>query len=267
MAPFRFNPFTGTFDVVNAAGGSGDITSVGDVSSGAAFDGTQGTTLTFNNAGGDMTLAYDGSVMASSKDVTVPDEAYGSGWNGSLEVPTKNAVYDKIETITKSPREFWWTASALEPLEAADSIPPISKFTGTNIDILVCSFDDSTDEGRKVSFKVPSDVGTGNVTYRVVWFSRTATTGNVIWDARSTATGAEGESWDGSITTDSAAADAVQGTTNQMTVTTWTETVSNLGWAANDVITVMLYRDANNASDTLVGDAEVVGFGIEIPRA
>lgn len=33
-------------------------------------------------------------------DVTVPDEAYGAGWNGSLEVPTKNALYDKIESIT-----------------------------------------------------------------------------------------------------------------------------------------------------------------------
>jgi hypothetical protein len=32
-------------------------------------------------------------------DISVPDEAYGPGWNGSLEVPTKNALYDKIETI------------------------------------------------------------------------------------------------------------------------------------------------------------------------
>jgi hypothetical protein len=32
-------------------------------------------------------------------DVSVPDEAYGVGWDGSVEVPTKNAVYDKIETI------------------------------------------------------------------------------------------------------------------------------------------------------------------------
>lgn len=34
-----------------------------------------------------------------SGDVIVPDEAYGAGWNGSLEVPTKNALYDKIETL------------------------------------------------------------------------------------------------------------------------------------------------------------------------
>lgn len=30
-------------------------------------------------------------------DVQVPDEAYAVGWNGSTEVPTKNAVYDKIQ--------------------------------------------------------------------------------------------------------------------------------------------------------------------------
>jgi len=35
-----------------------------------------------------------------SHDVSVQDEAYGVGWDGSLEVPTKNAVYDKIQTIT-----------------------------------------------------------------------------------------------------------------------------------------------------------------------
>jgi len=33
-------------------------------------------------------------------DISVPDEAYGAGWNGSVEVPTKNAVYDKIQTLT-----------------------------------------------------------------------------------------------------------------------------------------------------------------------
>lgn len=37
--------------------------------------------------------------VSASGDISVPDEAYGSGWNGSTEVPTKNALYDKIETI------------------------------------------------------------------------------------------------------------------------------------------------------------------------
>jgi hypothetical protein len=31
--------------------------------------------------------------------VSVPDDPYAVGWNGSTEVPTKNAVYDKIEAM------------------------------------------------------------------------------------------------------------------------------------------------------------------------
>lgn len=50
--------------------------------------------LTLSNIGGSVT---DSQVPNT---ITVDDEAYGAGWNGSLEVPTKNAVYDKIETIS-----------------------------------------------------------------------------------------------------------------------------------------------------------------------
>ena len=48
---------------------------------------------------GDETIA---GVKTFSSDPLIPDEAYGAGWNGSLEPPTKNAVYDKIETISAS---------------------------------------------------------------------------------------------------------------------------------------------------------------------
>lgn len=37
-----------------------------------------------------------------SGDITVPAEVYGVSWDGSNEVPTKNDLYDKIETITGS---------------------------------------------------------------------------------------------------------------------------------------------------------------------
>lgn len=45
---------------------------------------------------GDETIA---GVKTFSSDPLIPDEAYGSGWNGVLEPPTKNAVYDKIQTL------------------------------------------------------------------------------------------------------------------------------------------------------------------------
>lgn len=45
---------------------------------------------------GDETIA---GVKTFSSDPIIPDEAYGAGWNGSLEPATKNAIYDKIETL------------------------------------------------------------------------------------------------------------------------------------------------------------------------
>ncbi len=49
------------------------------------------------NDTGNETIA---GIKTFTDDPLIPDEAYGAGWNGSLEPPTKNAVYDKIETMT-----------------------------------------------------------------------------------------------------------------------------------------------------------------------
>lgn len=48
------------------------------------------------NDTGDETIA---GVKTFSSDPIIPDEAYGVGWNGVLEPATKNAIYDKIETL------------------------------------------------------------------------------------------------------------------------------------------------------------------------
>ncbi len=48
---------------------------------------------------GNETIA---GIKTFSSDPLIPDEVYGAGWNGKLEPPTKNAVYDKIETIASS---------------------------------------------------------------------------------------------------------------------------------------------------------------------
>lgn len=42
---------------------------------------------------GDTTIA---GVKTFSSDPLIPDEAYGAGWDGSLEPPTKNALYDNF---------------------------------------------------------------------------------------------------------------------------------------------------------------------------
>ncbi len=63
------------------AGGAGDITAVGDCTTGACFDGTSGTTLTFNNAGGDKTLVFDGSNFTFNDGLIVDTLDTGQGAN------------------------------------------------------------------------------------------------------------------------------------------------------------------------------------------
>lgn len=79
-----------------AAAGSGDITSIGDVSSGAAFDGTQGTTLTFNNVGGDATISYDGNQFATSTNIAA------TGTISSTGLTASRAVYSDANKILSS---------------------------------------------------------------------------------------------------------------------------------------------------------------------
>lgn len=61
------------------------------------------TQVQFNDAGafgGDAGLTYNKTTNAlTAGNVLVDDEVYGAGWNTSLEVPTKNAVYDKVESV------------------------------------------------------------------------------------------------------------------------------------------------------------------------
>lgn len=171
-------------------------------------------------------------------------------------------------TDTNAVAEICFTAAAMLPLDAADSIPPLTTTAGTNVDIITASYDDGTDECRQVHLKVPSDVqGGSTITFRNVWHSATATTGDVIWDTRYQSTGAEGETWDAALTTKAATADTAQGTVKLRTVTTVTETLVNLGWAANDDVYIQVCRDANAAGDTLVGDAQLQMYCVEIPRA
>ena len=42
-----------------------------------------------------------GNIVATGT-ITLADEVYAAAWNGKLEAPTKNAVYDKIQTLAST---------------------------------------------------------------------------------------------------------------------------------------------------------------------
>jgi hypothetical protein len=89
----KFLTTNGTDASWGTPAGAGDVAKVGTPVNNQVGVWTGDGTLEGTND-----LTFDGTTF-DAPNVTVDDEAYGVGWNGSLEVPTKNALYDKIETL------------------------------------------------------------------------------------------------------------------------------------------------------------------------
>jgi len=108
----RINEGASDTITMNSGGGDVDVQIRGDTDSVNFFSnagtdrigiGTQtpSTKLDVLGTFNASAAATFGSTGAFTGDVTVSDEAYdATNWNGSFEVPTKNAVRDKIETLT-----------------------------------------------------------------------------------------------------------------------------------------------------------------------
>lgn len=76
--------------------GSGDVSKVG-----TPVNNQIGVWTGDGTIEGDGNLTWSGTVLGVTGDVTVTDEVYdATAWNGSLEVPTKNALRDKIESMS-----------------------------------------------------------------------------------------------------------------------------------------------------------------------
>jgi hypothetical protein len=87
------------------------------------------------NLTGNQTVA---GTKTFSADVIVPDEAYdATAWNGSLEVPTKNAVRDKIESLVVGSSDSFKTiaVSGQSDVVADSSTDTLTLIAGTNVTI------------------------------------------------------------------------------------------------------------------------------------
>jgi hypothetical protein len=111
---------------------------------------------------GDQILQVTGGGIFT-QDVTVPTEVYGSGWNGSNEVPTKDAVYDKVESmIYRSANTV--LGIAYEDGEWGGSGPSVTLPTGT-YSFEAFLFVDNTTGGGK--YRMGGTATTSFVTYNI----------------------------------------------------------------------------------------------------
>lgn len=97
------------------------------------FEGGVSTKKLWFGGNNGFNFSWDGSaLMTASADIAVPDEAYGVSWNGSLEVPTKNAIYDQLETFDDTERIYLTLGNGVDEIVVGTTAysSPVS-FAGT----------------------------------------------------------------------------------------------------------------------------------------
>lgn len=160
--------------------------------------------------------------------------------------------------------EYCFPVASLEAVETAFAT---LEQIGTNVKRIVAAFDDTTEEFRNGEFTVPGNIDTaGTVTLRAYVKAKTAAASkNVALTFGHDNQNDSGPSDAASPYTDEDSGDkAIDATQDDYTEITWTETVANLGWAANDIVRFRVSRYDASAND-LSGDMYWFTFTIEIP--
>lgn len=129
---------------------------------------------------------------------------------------------------------------------------------------LVAAFDAATDEHLWWYFRVPQDYASGGAV-KISWMTNSASANNVVWGSRIGAITAA----DADTPVEHAAAAASTTTTagnatEARRLIDTSITLANLdSVAAGDLAFIVIYRDADNGSDTLAADAELITAAFE----
>jgi hypothetical protein len=296
----KFNPLTGNFDFTGSGGGGGGSAFfAGEVATYAdlPLDGTaaldsrwlvrsnSGTWpfSSYKQAGVYVRKAIVGSsrdndyqltdttffdVMSDNKFLVFDnsDATKGLAFDVGTNVPTSSTVTLTVPASSGTialTSQLGGGTKTYAVFTAEHNQPPATAFAtlDTRNSIAVLDFDDTTDESAVFVGIIPEAASLGSgLKIRLHWMATTATSGNVVWDVslERMTTDLDSDSFD---TIASGAPAAANGTSGILTVTEITLTTID-SVTAGDGYRLKVTRDANNASDTMTGDAELVAVEI-----
>ena len=287
----KFNPFTGTLDQTGSGGGGASYID-GEVQNFSALPETIGTpavdsaylvrepegtwllgrkpagiyirTANTGTRADDWTYAgafpdvfndanfllYDNA--DSTKNLQFQLSGLTTGTTRTLTVPDASGTIALTSDITGGGTKTYAVFTA------TDNQPPATAYAtlDTRNSIAVLDFDDATDESAVFVSIIPEAASLGSgLKIRLHWMATTATSGDVVWDVslERMTTDLDSDSFD-TIASGTAAA---SGTSGILTVTEITLTTID-SVTAGDGYRLKITRDADNGSDSMSGDAELV---------
>lgn len=153
----------------------------------------------------------------------------------------------------------WFTPHGARFL--ASTFPQLKSIAGTNFPVVGLYYDAAADEAAFWPW-VATNYGSGNLTCTIYWYADTASSGDTVWGAAisaiTTNTDTQDVETDG-LATENTATDTHLGTTGQR-LHNIDVTISNLdSIASGDFIHLRVRRVGSSGSDTMTGDAALVG--------
>jgi len=146
--------------------------------------------------------------------------------------------------------------------------PPSSAYATLDLRNLhpVLDFDDTTEEAAVFAGVLPRHYAGGGITVYLHYAMSSATSGNVVWTAaiERVGDGQQDIDSDGFAAAQSSGAVAVPGTSGHVDICTiaFTDGAQMDSLAVGEGFRLKIARDADNASDTATGDAELVAIEV-----
>lgn len=229
-------------------------------------------------AGGDIGAGLATTPSANDNDTSIATTAYVQSELSAYASDTKtntNTTYDTEGTgnvFTSSHKVFLPAAgcqntSASSFWDLPTTTPAVAAcVTGTNTQKGVLDFADTSGGfSAQTTLALPGDFA-GTIDARIYW-TTTATSGNVEWSLSTICTATDAtETDDPAFNTASAVVTAAPGVASRVQTSAITS-VTITGCAANEVLHVRLFRDGNDAQDTLSATVRFIGLEFTLRRA
>ena len=267
------------FKNINAA--SGKVTVVNDVANNEVDIDVAESALTLDNLGGTLGIAKGGTgqtAQTAAFDALAPSTTKGDLTVHNATDNIREPVGTNGQVLTADSAQasgVKWAAAAggtavkhLQNWDANDALFPAAApaAAASRNEHALLAFDDTTDENVVFAGTIPEYMpASANVQLIIHWVAASATTGNVKWNAQVERLAAAGQDIDAD---GFAAAQTVTTGTNATSgiITKTTITFTNAqadAIAAGDALRVKVTRDADDAGDTMTGDAQVLRIVLE----
>lgn len=226
----------------------------------AADDGTNPNILTINTG---ITNVVDDTTPQLGGDLDVNGNDIVSVSNGNINIAPNGTGVAQVggSAIKVAGKEtIWVPAIAMYPNTTNPAEAAQVELTAGQPELKVLDFDASTDEFAQFAVSFPKSWNEGTVTYQAYFTSAGTNTGNCIWTLAGVAI-SDDDAIDTAFGTAVSVTKAHSGTANDLDVSSESSAITIAGTpAAGDEVFFQISRDADNGSDTLTGDARLLGI-------